>query len=74
MIDLDRIIESNPRKYCTCTECQKWIMKEAIRQALELASEEAQVTTRILGEDGIVCGQEITVDKASIMNVLEKVK
>ena len=70
MIDLDKIIESQRYKSCNCTDCKKDLMKEAIRQALELASEKAKTNY-----DCTVWNcQGESINKQSIMNVMDKIK
>lgn len=46
-------------------------MREAVRQALEMAAEEAECRDSINDEDG---SGEIWVDKQSILSVMDKIK
>ena len=73
MIDLDKIIEENDDGHWIrggmLQDDVKDCMKEAIRQALKLASEEAKVVEHFDIEKW-----NYRVSKQSIMNVMDKIK
>lgn len=52
----------------------KAAMKEAIRQALEIAAEDVKYTIRDYVDDHGFDQEEWRVDKKSILNVIERVK
>lgn len=68
-MNLDELIENHPKRHCNCHECTKTVVKDIIRQALELAAERAEVQDTADGSD---VGH--TVNKKSILNVIKEVE